>query len=146
MTDGSLMPKIMEDRKSGVCELTDPRMTRFFMTLGEAVALVRRAAESAPAGSVLIPVLPSVRVTDVIAALAPDCEVKVIGIRGAEKIHECMVSADEAPIADRFGSDYCLGLPTPKGIGGAYDSGTNPDVLSVEAIRERTPQAMAEAG
>lgn len=143
---GSLIPALIEQRKTGVVTLTDPRMTRFWMTLGDAVRIVRRAATDGGPGEVLIPVLPSVRIPDLIEAVAPGVRVQTIGIRGSEKIHESLISADEMPRAVRWKDIWCLGAPNPSPFEQVpYDSGTNKVFLGVEDIRRLLPQALAEA-
>lgn len=147
-SSGSLIPTLLEQRKTGKVQLTDPRMTRFYMEQEEAVALVIRALSADP-GMVLIPKLPSVRVVDVIAAIAPECEVETIGIRGFEKIHECLISQDEMYAASPWITDgvrdYCLGSVDPIGLDRPYDSGTNDRFLSVAEIRERVLGEEAKA-
>ena len=148
---GSLVPMLMEQAKTGTVTLTDERMTRFWMTLGDAVRLVCRAAEHGHPGTTLIPMLPAARVVDIIEAVAPGCAVEVIGIRGAEKLHESLISEDEAPYAWRgwmcmdAPEDYVLGLPAAPGIEGRYASDNRGGFLSVGEIRGRIPQAMLES-
>ena len=144
-SSGSLIPRLMEQRKTGTVQLTDERMTRFFMRQEEAVALVVRCATRTPAGTVLIPRPPSVRVVDVIAAVAPGCRIERIGVRGREKIHESLVSVDEIGDTEEWGIDYILGLSGATGIARPYDSGTNPHFLSVEEIRAALPEEDAVA-
>ena len=136
---------LLEQAKTGTVTLTDERMTRFWMTLGDAVRLVRRAAEGAPPGTTLIPDLPAVRIPDLIAAVVPNAKVRTIGIRASEKLHECLISEDEAPYADRLGGNYILGLPKAQGISERYASDNRGGFLTIAEIRDRLPQAMAEA-
>jgi UDP-N-acetylglucosamine 4,6-dehydratase len=80
----------------GTLTVTDPRMTRFWITLEQGVDFVARCAEQMQGGEVFVPKLPSMRVVDLAHAVAPDCEVKFTGIRPGEKVHELLVSEDEA--------------------------------------------------
>lgn len=93
---GSVIPLFIEQRESGRLTITDERMTRFFLTVEQGVRLVLRAATEMDGGEVFIPRVPSVRITDIAEAVAPGCKVVVTGIRPGEKLHEVLVSSDEA--------------------------------------------------
>jgi len=96
-TKGSVVPLFLKRRESGVLPITDPAMTRFSITLADAIDLVRYALEEGWGGDVILPVAPSYRVVDVATAIAPDAQQQVIGARPGEKIHELLFSAHEAP-------------------------------------------------
>lgn len=93
---GSVIPLFLEQRKTGRVSITDPRMTRFWITLDQGVRFVIRCTEMMRGGEVFVPKLPSMKMTDLIRVMAPDAEVDVIGIRPGEKLHEALVSEDEA--------------------------------------------------
>ena len=93
---GSVVPLFLEQRKTGRLTLTDPRMTRFWITLDQGVDLVLRATERMRGGEVFVPKIPSMKLVDLARALGPDCEVDTIGIRPGEKLHEVLISEDES--------------------------------------------------
>lgn len=130
--------------------VTDPRMSRYWFTLGGAVAFVRSCIERTRGGEVWIPKLPSFYVEDLRLALAPLAGYDVTGIRQGEKLHESMVSEDEAlfthDCGDRFAIcppvDGPLGNRVPEGAtrvaeGFVYRSDRNTDWLGVAQLRER---------
>ncbi len=93
---GSVLPLFLEQAKTGTITITDPRMTRFWITLDQGVQFVVRCIEQMHGGEVFVPKIPSVRVTDMAAAIAPGCKIENIGIRPGEKLHEALISDDEA--------------------------------------------------
>src|SRR4051812_45160556 len=84
---GSVVPLFKAQAETGVITITDERMTRFWITLEEAVEFVTSSLELMGGGETFIPRIPSMRVTDMAEALAPDCERRIIGIRPGEKLH-----------------------------------------------------------
>ena len=148
---GSVVPFFLAQRASGVFPITDPAMTRFNISLEEGVEMVLWALENALGGEIFVPKIPSYRITDVAAAIGPECEIRVVGIRPGEKIHEEMITASDSlntvdlgpyyailpSAADHFPEDYLEkrgGARVEPGF--AYNSGTNPDFLTVEQLRE----------
>lgn len=95
---GSVIPFFMGLKEKGVKEfpITDERMTRFWITLDEGVDLVIRALEESVGGEIFVPMIPSMKVTDLAKAIEPKCTFKTVGIRPGEKVHETLVSEDEA--------------------------------------------------
>ena len=93
---GSVIPLFIAQRKQDFVTVTDPRMTRFWLTLDQGVRFVIRSIERMTGGEVFVPKIPSVRILDVAAAVAPGCRVVEIGIRPGEKLHEVLISEDEA--------------------------------------------------
>ena len=93
---GSVVPIFLEQRKGGKITVTDPRMTRFWMTLEQGVRFVIRCLEQMHGGEIFVPKIPSMKLVDLGRTLAPDCEVEYVGIRAGEKLHEVLVSEDEA--------------------------------------------------
>jgi UDP-N-acetylglucosamine 4,6-dehydratase/5-epimerase len=93
---GSVIPVFQEQRKRGKITITDPRMTRFWLTLEQGVRFVVRAIEQMHGGEIFVPKIPSMRLVDLAEAVAPGCAVECIGIRPGEKLHEVLLSEDEA--------------------------------------------------
>ncbi|MCD4832091.1 MAG: UDP-N-acetylglucosamine 4,6-dehydratase (inverting) [Anaerohalosphaeraceae bacterium] len=95
---GSIVPLFMDLKKKGVSEypITDERMTRFWITLDQGVDLVFKALDISQGGETFIPKIPSMKVVDLARAMEPGCKIKNIGIRPGEKLHEVLVSCDEA--------------------------------------------------
>jgi UDP-N-acetylglucosamine 4,6-dehydratase len=148
---GSVIPFFIEKRKTGRLPITDPNMTRFNITLSEGVDMVQWAIENAVGGEILVPKIPSYRITDVAQAIGPECRHDVIGLRPGEKIHEEMITesdsfntvdlgryyailpaADEALRARYLASPGCK--PSPAGF--SYNSGDNSEFLTVAQLRE----------
>ena len=148
---GSVIPFFLEKAKSGVLPITDPAMTRFNISLSEGVAMVLWALENALGGELFVPKIPSYRITDVAEAIGPSCENPITGIRPGEKIHEEMITASDSFTTMDLGAYYAI-LPSDGRLlqryqsegrkyitvesGFAYNSGTNPDFLSVGQLRE----------
>jgi len=93
---GSVIPVFLEQRKRGKITLTDSRMTRFWLTLAQGVRFVVSCIELMHGGEIFVPKIPSMRLADMAESIAPGCEVECIGIRPGEKLHEVLVSEDEA--------------------------------------------------
>ena len=147
---GSVIPFFLERAREGVLPITDPAMTRFNISLAEGVAMVLWTLEHALGGELLVPKIPSYRITDVAEAIGPSCSKPVVGIRPGEKIHEEMITASDSFSTVDLGPYYAI-LPSdgstealhreagtamqavPAGF--AYNSGTNPDFLSVDQLR-----------
>ncbi len=147
---GSVIPFFINKRDSGVLPITDPEMTRFNISLQEGVDMVMWSIENAWGGEVLVPKIPSYRITDVAEAIGPECEHPVTGVRPGEKIHEEMITTGDSyntvDHGDYFAilpaggaytiEDYCEKTGSKKVEPGfCYNSGTNEDFLSVEDIR-----------
>ena len=93
---GSVVPLFLEQRKTGRLTITDKRMTRFWLTLEEGVQFVRNCLPIMTGGEIFVPKIPSMKVSDLARAMAPDAEIDIIGIRPGEKIHEILLTEDEA--------------------------------------------------
>ena len=93
---GSVIPRFLEQREGGEVTVTDPRMTRFWLTLEEGVRFVIHCVEQMHGGEVFVPKVPSMNIMKLVEAIAPDCDVKYVGIRPGEKLHEVLISEDEA--------------------------------------------------
>jgi len=145
---GSVVPLFRRQRDEGRLTITDPRMTRFWITLGQAVDLVLYALEHAVGGEVFVPKIPSMKVVDLAEAMAPGVPVDTIGIRPGEKLHEVLITDDESRHAIDAGEVYVVlpehpwwtdhprwvaGSPLPEGF--VYASGTNDQWLGTEQLR-----------
>ena len=148
---GSVIPFFLNKARSGVLPITDPAMTRFNISLIDGVEMVLWSLENALGGELLVPKIPSYRIMDVAEAIGPSCEKPMVGIRPGEKIHEEMITSSDSFSTIDLGSYYAIlpsdgsvqcryaaaGLPVvPVEAGFAYNSGTNPDFLTVEQLRD----------
>lgn len=93
---GSVIPFFLDCRKTGIIPITDTRMTRFWIKLEQGVEFVSSCLENMNGGEVFVPKLPSTRIVDLAKIVAPECEIKIIGIRPGEKLHETLITADDA--------------------------------------------------
>lgn len=105
---GSVIPLFVEQRRTGAVTVTDQRMTRFWITLQQGVEFVIRCTEKMHGGEIFVPKIPSMRIMDLTAAIAPQCEVKINGARPGEKIHESLVSSDESRYALEFDDMFVI--------------------------------------
>ena len=93
---GSVIPFFMSIRDEGILPITDERMTRFMITLEQGVELVWHAFEDMVGGEIYVKKIPSMSVVNLARALAPECKLKIVGIRPGEKLHEQMIGAEDA--------------------------------------------------
>ena len=107
---GSVIPLFMNLKKNGIKEfpITDVRMTRFWITLDEAVDLVIKSLKEAEGGEIFVPIIPSMKTVDLAKAIDPECKFRFTGIRPGEKLHESLVSFDEARQAKVFDGMYVV--------------------------------------
>ena len=105
---GSVVPLFREQRKHGHVTVTSANMTRFWITLPEGVGFVMHCIEQMQGGEIFVPKIPSMKVVDLARILAPECRVRYIGIRPGEKIHEVLLSEDEARHAVELDSMYII--------------------------------------
>ena len=145
---GSVIPVFLEQRKRGKITITDPRMTRFWITLDQGVRFVIRCIEQMHGGEIFVPKIASMKMVDLAETLAPGCEVEVIGIRPGEKLHEVLVSEDEARNAVEVegmyiiqpahpwwrGTNWANARALPEGF--RYASDTNSAWLTSEQLHE----------
>jgi len=110
-SNGSVVPFFQKEKAKGVLPITSPEMTRFIITLEEGVRFVLQAFERMAGGEVFVPKIPSTTIMDIAKAVAPECKTKIVGIRPGEKLHECMVPADEARQTLEF-EDHFIIQPT----------------------------------
>lgn len=157
---GSVIPFFLEQRKTGVLPITDPEMTRFNISLQEGVEMVLWALENAWGGEVLVPKIPSYRITDLAMAIGPECEHKVVGVRPGEKIHEEMITESDSfntvdlgpyyailPAGAKYNmKNYCARTNAQKVEPGfRYDSGTNERFLGLDELRAMIDNVVADA-
>jgi UDP-N-acetylglucosamine 4,6-dehydratase len=116
---GSVVPVFIQQRSSGKLTITDERMTRFWLSLEQGVHFVIRCIEQMHGGEVFVPKIPSMKVLDLARAIAPHARVEVIGIRPGEKLHEVLISEDEARTAVELGDMFVV-LPA-EGMWFVYD-------------------------
>jgi len=150
---GSVVPLFLDQRKDGKLTVTDPRMTRFWLTVEQGVEFVINCIEQMRGGEVFVPKVSSTNIMDLAEAVAPDCEVERIGIRPGEKLHEVLISSDESrhtvELEDMFviqpahpwwfSDNWAAGKSLPDGF--RYASDTNSQLLSVEQLRQLLAQA-----
>ena len=108
---GSVIPFFMSIKDKGVLPITDPRMTRFMISLEQGVELVWHAFEDMVGGEIYVKKIPSMKVTDLARVVAPDAEQEVTGIRPGEKLHEQMISAEDAYYTYEYPEHFKI-LPT----------------------------------
>jgi UDP-N-acetylglucosamine 4,6-dehydratase len=147
---GSVVPKFLQQRESGANKLTvtDERMTRFWITLDQGVAFVIRCIEQMHGGEVFVPKIPSTTIVDLAKAISPEAEIEFIGIRPGEKLHEVLISEDEARSTVELEDMYVVqpatspwfgyewedeGKKLPDGF--RYASHTNDEWLAMEEIQ-----------
>ncbi len=144
---GSVVPFFQKMKETGKLPITDKRMTRFWITLDQGVQFVIDSLNRMNGGEIFVPKIPSMKVTDLAEAIAPDCEIEVIGIRPGEKLHETMITEDDARRTVELGTHYVIqpefpwwndkyingGKPLPDGF--SYVSNTNEQWLSIDELR-----------
>lgn len=150
---GSVIPVFLEQRKTGTVTVTDERMTRFWLTLEQGVDFVTNCIGMMRGGEIFVPRIPSMGIMDLVKVIAPDCQVNITGIRPGEKLHEALISSDEArhalKLKDMFVifpeypwwdqgrlevSSYAEGETLPDGF--EYISNNNDQWLTVEQLAE----------
>src|SRR5258708_11143798 len=129
---GSVIPVFQEQRKRGRITITDPRMTRFWLTLEHGVRFVIRAVEQMHGGEICVPKIPTMRLVALAEAVAPGCVVETIGIRAGEKLHEVLLSEDEARNSVELDEMYVIKPSHPWWKKGNWVDGKKlpPDFLS----------------
>lgn len=153
---GSVIPFFKKLVADGATEIpvTDPSMTRFWITLPQGVNFVLQSFERMHGGEIFVPKIPSMRITDLAEAIAPGIPIKVVGIRPGEKLHEVMCPADDSHLTLEFDDHYVIkptitlsankdysknlvgqtGKLVPQGF--EYNSATNPDFMKPEQLRD----------
>lgn len=145
---GSVIPLFLAQRENGKVTVTDRRMTRFWITLEQGVEFVIRCINLMRGGEVFVPRIPSMGIMDMVEAIAHGCKIEFTGIRAGEKVHETLISYDEArhtigsedmfvilPEYNWWGEDkWIQGDTLPDGF--AFTSDTNDRCLKVQELRQ----------
>jgi UDP-N-acetylglucosamine 4,6-dehydratase len=148
---GSVAPLFQRLLAAGAKSLpvTDPRMTRFWITLSEGVDFVLSTLTLMRGGEIFVPKIPSMKISDLVEAMSPGIGIEVVGIRPGEKLHEMMISADDARSTADLGDRYAIepafveyprepfrreGGPTAVAEEFSYASNTNSEWLSAQAL------------
>ena len=145
---GSVVPFFKKISETGTLPITDERMTRFWITLDQGVQFVLDNLERMHGGEIFVPKIPSMNIMDLAKAIAPECEIKVVGIRPGEKLHEAMIMEDDARHTLEYDSYYVIqpefsfwskkfnegGIELPEGF--EYTSDKNDVWLSEKDLRE----------
>lgn len=153
---GSVVPLFLQQRATGRLPITDPRMTRFWITLEQGVQFVIKSLERSYGGEIFVPKIPTARIIDLARAIAPEAEVEIVGIRPGEKLHETLITEDDARHTVEFPDHYVIepefpwwgdrpvneGKPCPEGF--RYSSDTNPWVLTVHEMRTLIAEALRD--
>jgi UDP-N-acetylglucosamine 4,6-dehydratase len=145
---GSVVPVFLKQRETGTLTVTDERMTRFWLSLDQGVKFVIHCIEQMQGGEVFVPKLPSMNMADLAKAIAPDAQIQVVGIRPGEKLHEVLISEDEARTSIELDNMYVVqpaeaywfgrgwenkGKSLPDGF--RYASNTNTEWLDIPSIK-----------
>lgn len=152
---GSFLPTLAAAREKGVVELTDRRMTRFWITLDQAVDFILACLGRMRGGEIFVPKLPSARLADLVGTMAPGLRMVETGIRPGEKLHEVMVPSDESRLTLELRDHYVLEpafpwwserplkMPGARRVaeGFEYRSDNNPELLSGARLRQFLRQA-----
>ncbi len=154
-SNGSVVPFFQSKAATGELPITDPQMTRFIITLQQGVQFVMDSFVRMVGGEVFVPKIPSTKILEIAAAVAPECSTRTIGIRPGEKLHECMIPVDEARQTLEF-EDHFVILPSSQTLrltdensspthldngrsvapDFSYSSDNNEDWLTVEKLRD----------
>ena len=147
---GSVIPFFKKMKGTGTLPITDPRMTRFWITLEQGVKFVLRCLELMDGGEVFVPKIPSMNIMELAKAIASECKHEIVGIRPGEKLHEVMITEDDARHTLELEDYYIVepefkwwsnkrhvvngGVPAPENF--RYASNTNDKWLTVEELRK----------
>lgn len=145
---GSVVPFFREKAKEGVLPITDERMTRFWITLDQGVRFVIKGFERMHGGELFVPKIPSMKMPDLAKAVAPQCKTKIVGIRPGEKLHEVMISVDDARNTKELDDCYVIqpafnwwskenhaeGKDVPEGF--SYSSDNNKQWLTIPQLQK----------
>jgi UDP-N-acetylglucosamine 4,6-dehydratase len=145
---GSVVPFFLKKKEEGILPITDPRMTRFWITLEQGVKFVLKCLEFMVGGELFVPKIPSMNIMELAKAIAPECKTKIIGMRPGEKLDEVMVPKDDSQRTIEYDDKYVIqphfrffehrfnpngGKPVLEGF--EYNSRTNPWKLSIDEMR-----------
>lgn len=105
---GSVIPLFLEQKKNGTITITDDKMTRFWITLDQGVKFVINCINRMVGGEIFVPKIPSMKIIDLAESIAPGSKKKIIGIRPGEKIHEILLTEDEARHSKEFDNYFVI--------------------------------------
>ena len=157
---GSVIPFFVNQARHGVLPITHPSMTRFMISLEEGVGLVWKAFDDMQGGEIYVKKIPSMTITDIAKAVSPEAELKIIGIRPGEKIHEQMIGVEDAPFTYQYDGYYKI-LPAlnnwsedPKRIGKgtpvpeqfSYTSDNNSEWMTTDELQAWMKQNASQIG
>jgi UDP-N-acetylglucosamine 4,6-dehydratase (inverting) len=145
-SSGSVVPLFLKQRDAGEITITDERMTRFWITLEQGVEFVINSIRLMKGGEIFVPKIPSMKITDLAEVIAPDARKKIVGIRAGEKLHEVLLTAEEALHTREFDSYFIIdpehkfwdrssnsgGRKLPEGF--SYSSDNNKDWLDKDGL------------
>ena len=148
---GSVIPFFMQKKAEGVLPITDDRMTRFWITLDQGVQFVLDSLTRMEGGEVFVPKIPSMGIMDVAKVVAPECKTEIIGIRPGEKLHEIMITPDDAINTAEFEQHFVIqpsanwwdgaaylkrtgGKPVPQNF--HFSSDNNTSWMTIEELTE----------
>jgi UDP-N-acetylglucosamine 4,6-dehydratase len=150
-SNGSVVPFFLRERTKGVLPITDAAMTRFIITLEHGVRFVLQAFQQMVGGEIFVPKIPSTTINAIAEAVAPECDTEIVGIRPGEKLHECMIPADEARQTVEYDDHFVIepafhwwsSAGSPHRAHGrpcrpdfCYSSDANPQWLTVAELRK----------
>ena len=148
---GSVIPFFLNEALKGVLPITNKEMTRFNITLDEGVSMVEWALNNSLGGEIFVPKIPSFKILDLAKAIAPNCELKIVGIRPGEKIHEEMITSSDSQTTYDVGKYFIILPQNYKSIEAfkkkykdcnlveenfSYNSGRNNIFLNIQEIRD----------
>lgn len=157
---GSVIPFFLSLAHTGILPITDPRMTRFMITLEQGVELVWHAFDDMHGGEIYVKKIPSMTIGDIATAVAPEADQNIIGIRPGEKIHEQMIGQEDAQYTYSYADHYKIlpvihnwaadplrikdGVRVPDGF--IYSSDNNTEWLSIVELRSWIDKSLAKIG
>ena len=149
---GSVIPLFLRQRQTGVLTITDEHMTRFWITLQQAVDFVLDCLERMEGNEVFVPKISSMKIIDLAKAIAPDCQFRFTNIRPGEKLHEVMVDENDSHITMEYDKYFVIGWNVHKGRPGGrpcspgfrYGSDTNDQWLSIEQLQRYVGEYLEE--
>jgi UDP-N-acetylglucosamine 4,6-dehydratase (inverting) len=147
-SSGSVVPLFEEQKEKGEITITDEKMTRFLITLEQGIRFVIKSIELMKGGEIFIPKIPSMKIMDLAEVIAPEAKKRIVGIRPGEKLHEILLTEEEAKHAKEFDQYFIIepefpfwnegnfkdGKILPNGF--SYTSNTNKEWISKEQMRE----------
>jgi UDP-N-acetylglucosamine 4,6-dehydratase len=146
---GSVIPFFLKQKEKSILPITDSRMTRFWITVEQGVDFVLNCLEQMVGGELFVPKIPSMNIMDLAKAIAPECKTEIVGVRPGEKLHEVMVTRDDARRTLEYKDHYVVqpdfqfwgsrfkcngGNPLPEDF--EYNSETNPWFLTIDEMRK----------